>query len=228
MSKSKGNVIDPLEIIEEYGADSVRFTLSVSAAPGTDIPFSISRMAGYRAFCHNKIWNAGRFLLLNLERTEPVSTNEMKGLCQESSLQLEDRWIVSRLHQVIGSVETNLSRFRFHAASNELYHFFWDEVCDWYIEFIKVRLHSNDARDREVVNTTALYVLETSLRLLHPLHAFCDRRTVAKASPRRPHHCPGFVPDRAEKLDRSTGDRTSRETPGADFFDSNRQDREQN
>ena len=171
MSKSRGNVIDPLEIIEEYGADAVRFTLSVSAAPGTDITFSISRMAGYRAFC-NKIWNAGRFLLLNLERTEPVSTNQMKSLFQESSLQLEDRWIVSRLHQVIGSVETNLSRFRFHAASHELYHFFWDELCDWYIEFIKVRLHSDDARDREIVNATALYVLETSLRLLHPFMPF--------------------------------------------------------
>ena len=171
MSKSRGNVIDPLEIVEEYGADAVRFTLSVSAAPGTDITFSISRMAGYRAFC-NKIWNAGRFLLLNLERTEPVSTSEMKSLRQESSLQLEDRWIVSRLHQVIGSVETNLSRFRFHAASHELYHFFWDEFCDWYIEFIKVRLHSDDARDRKIVNTTALYVLETSLRLLHPFMPF--------------------------------------------------------
>ena len=171
MSKSKGNVIDPLEIIEEYGADSVRFTLSVSAAPGTDIPFSISRMAGYRAFC-NKVWNAGRFLLLKLERREPVSTNEMRALFRESSLQLEDRWIVGRLHQVIGSVETSLSKFRFHTASDELYHFFWDEVCDWYIEFIKVRLHSDDERDREIVDTTALYVLETFLRLLHPFMPF--------------------------------------------------------
>ncbi len=171
MSKSRGNVIDPLEIIEAYGADAVRFTLSITAAPGTDIPFSISRMAGYRAFC-NKIWNAGRFLLLKLERTRPVSTAEISDLLERNSVQLEDRWIVSRLHQVIGGVETNLGKFRFHAASDELYHFFWDEFCDWYIEFIKVRLGSDNARDREIVNTTALYVVEASLRLLHPFMPF--------------------------------------------------------
>ncbi len=171
MSKSKGNVIDPLEIIEEYGADAVRFTLSISAAPGTDIPFSISRMDGYRAFC-NKIWNAGRFLLLNLERARPVSTAEIGSLMERNSLQLEDRWIVSRLQQVISSVETGLSEFRFHAASNELYHFFWDEFCDWYIEFIKVRLQNDGAGDREVVTAIALYVLETYLRLLHPFMPF--------------------------------------------------------
>ena len=171
MSKSTGNVIDPLEIIEEYGADAVRFTLSITAAPGTDIPFSISRMAGYRAFC-NKIWNAGRFLLMNLERHQPVSTAQIHKLLEQDGVQLEDRWIVSRLHQVIGSIETNLGKFRFHAASDELYHFFWDEFCDWYIEFIKVRLRGDVARDRKIVNTTALYVLETSLRLLHPFMPF--------------------------------------------------------
>ena len=188
MSKSKGNVIDPLEIIEEYGADAVRFTLSITAAPGTDIPFSISRMAGYRAFC-NKIWNAGRFLLLKLERTRPVSTAEIDKLLEQNSVQLEDRWIVSRLHQVIGGVETNLGKFRFHAASDELYHFFWDEFCDWYIEFIKVRLGSDDAGDREIVNTTALYVLETSLRLLHPFMPFVTEELWQ----RLPHEGPTIV-----------------------------------
>ena len=128
-------------------------------------------MAGYRAFC-NKIWNAGRFLLLNLERHRPVSTAEIHKLLEQDGLQLEDRWIVSRLQQVIGGIENNLGKFRFHAASDELYHFFWDEFCDWYIEFIKGRLDSDDAKDREVVNTTALYVLETSLRLLHPFMPF--------------------------------------------------------
>ncbi len=171
MSKTTGNVIDPLEIIEDYGADAVRFTLSVSAAPGTDIPFSVSRMAGYRAFC-NKIWNAGRFLLLNLERSNPVKAEEIGALLEEGRLQLEDRWILGRQQQVTQRVESNLEKFRFHEASDTLYHFFWDEFCDWYIEFIKVRLAGEDLEDCVTGSTMALYVLDSSLRLLHPFMPF--------------------------------------------------------
>ena len=171
MSKTTGNVIDPLEIIEDYGADAVRFTLSVSAAPGTDIPFSVSRMAGYRSFC-NKIWNAGRFLLLNVERSNPVPAEEIGGLLEEGLLKLEDRWILGRLQEVTESVNANLGKFRFHEASHALYHFFWDEFCDWYIEFIKVRLGTDDLEDGAKVSTIALYVLDTSLRLLHPFMPF--------------------------------------------------------
>ena len=113
MSKSKGNVIDPLGMIDEYGADAMRFTISVMAVPGTDIPFSENRMAGYRAFC-NKIWNAGRFLLLNMDRSSPVDSKEIQELLDSGSLELEDRWILARLQQVSASVNDNLNKFRFH------------------------------------------------------------------------------------------------------------------
>ena len=119
MSKSRGNIIDPLQIIDEYGTDAVRFTLSVMAVPGTDIPFSISRMAGYRAFC-NKIWNAGRFLLMNLEREKTVDEGEISGLWASGELEIEHRWILSRLEQVVSGTVDNLEKFRFHEASNEL------------------------------------------------------------------------------------------------------------
>jgi valyl-tRNA synthetase len=171
MSKSRGNVIDPLAIIDEYGADSIRFTLSVMAVPGTDIPFSESRMAGYRAFC-NKIWNAGRFLLMNLDRNEPVGDAEIQALWESGRLPLEDRWILGRLQQMIASTNDNLEKFRFHEASNELYHFFWGEFCSWYIELVKKRISGPDGEGKLEASTVALYLLENSLRLLHPFIPF--------------------------------------------------------
>jgi valyl-tRNA synthetase len=171
MSKSKGNVIDPLGMIDEYGADAMRFTLSVMAVPGTDIPFSESRMSGYRAFC-NKIWNAGRFLLLNLNRSRPVDSNEIQELLDSGSLELEDRWILARLQQVSANVHDNLSKFRFHEASNELYHFFWDEYCSWYIEFTKARRTNVEFGDEACLDAVSLFSLDQSLRLLHPFIPF--------------------------------------------------------
>jgi len=172
MSKSRGNIIDPLQIIDEYGTDAVRFTLSVMAVPGTDIPFSISRMAGYRAFC-NKIWNAGRFLLLNLEREKTVGEAEITRLWDAGELEIEHRWILTRLEQVTSGTVDNLDKFRFHEASNELYHFFWHEFCDWYIEFIKEALTGGAgpaAKDR--AEMVAVYCFESALRLLHPFVPF--------------------------------------------------------
>ncbi len=171
MSKSLGNVVDPLDIIENYGADSIRFTLSSMAVPGTDIPFSVSRMAGYRAFC-NKIWNAGRFLLLNLDRDTPVAADRIEELRKAGELGLEDVWILGRLQQVIAATDDNLEKFRFHEASNDLYHFFWNDLCSWYIELIKNRIASDDRRRRESAATVGLFLLETSLRLLHPFIPF--------------------------------------------------------
>ena len=143
MSKSKGNIIDPLEVIEEYGCDAVRFTLAVSAAPGADIPFSIRRMAGYRAFC-NKIWNGARYLLLNLDQGLTADEEEIGRLWEQGSLRLEDRWILGRLQQINRDTERNLERFFIHSASNDLYHFFWHEFCDWYVELIKGRISGGD------------------------------------------------------------------------------------
>lgn len=171
MSKSRGNIIDPIAVIDEYGTDAVRFTLSVMAVPGTDIPFSISRMSGYRAFC-NKIWNAARFLLMNLEEEQPVDEESIDTLIRSGKLDLEDRWILARLNQVIQSTHRGLEKFLFHEVSNELYHFFWHELCDWYIELIKADITGDDPRRKEKAQTVATYVLETSLRLLHPFIPF--------------------------------------------------------
>ncbi len=170
MSKSRGNIIDPLELIDQYGSDAVRFTVAVSAVPGTDIPFSISRMAGYRAFC-NKIWNAGRFLLLNIETRSPISEKDVESLRTESGLELEHRWILARLQQVVAATDHNLERFLVHEASHDLYHFFWHELCDWYIELIKADLGGSSAK-AEGSAIIATFVLENSLRLLHPFIPF--------------------------------------------------------
>ncbi len=171
MSKSRGNIIDPLEIIDEFGTDAVRFTLSVMAVPGTDIPFSLSRMAGYRAFC-NKIWNAARFLLMNLEITEPVTPAEVEEALRSPGIGLQHRWILSRLQEIIDATRADLDKFFVHEASNRLYHFFWGEFCDWYIELIKGDFTSDDPERKLSAQKIACYVLESSLRLLHPFIPF--------------------------------------------------------
>jgi len=163
MSKSRGNVIDPLEVADEFGADAVRFTLAILAT-GRDIPLAKSRMQGYSAFA-NKIWNAARFALLNLdsglasaERIEPATLGEV------------DRWILSRLNRATRSVNSSLEAFRFDEAAHEIYHFFWHEFCDWYIEMIKPALTGNSGDDDSAASSrrVLLEVLDRSLRLLHP------------------------------------------------------------
>jgi len=173
MSKSRGNIIDPLEIINEYGTDAVRFTLAVMAAPGTDIPFSISRMAGYRAFC-NKIWNAGRFLLLNLaDDPAPADADAVGRLWKSGELELEHRWMLGRLQQLVALCNDNLEKYRFHEASNELYHFFWHEFCDWYIELVKKAITGGGSpEEQNRARTVALYAFDAALRLLHPFIPF--------------------------------------------------------
>ncbi len=202
MSKSRGNIIDPLQIIDQYGTDAVRFTLAVMAVPGTDIPFSISRMAGYRAFC-NKIWNAGRFLLLNLGDADPVQEKDIRQLWESGQLELEHRWILGRLQQVIAGCNDNLEKYRFHEASNDLYHFFWHEFCDWYIELIKPAITGNRGSEAQArARTVALYTLDASLRLLHPFIPFITEEIWQ----RFPHDGPSlmiaaFPESRAEWVD---------------------------
>ena len=162
MSKTKGNVIDPLEIIDRFGTDATRFTLAAMAAPGTDIAFSESRTAGYRNFA-NKIWNAARFMFMNVDRIEPglrpgdpsaslragsrdarLSTNGA-GVAGFAVASLEDRWILSRFNRATRDVNDAIETYRFHEAANRIYDFFWGEFCDWYIELIKPRLSSEDS-----------------------------------------------------------------------------------
>jgi valyl-tRNA synthetase len=182
MSKTKGNVIDPLDIIDRFGTDAVRFTLAAMAAPGTDIAFNESRTDGYRAFA-NKIWNAARFMFMNMEKIEPGLRpgRTAEGSCPHMGIPgfdvatLEDRWILSRFNRVAANVNDSLATYRFHEAANRIYDFFWGEFCDWYLELIKPRLNFEErggksAAQAACANLVAL--LDASLRLLHPVMPF--------------------------------------------------------
>jgi valyl-tRNA synthetase len=170
MSKSKNNVIDPIEVTEQYGTDAVRFTLAAMAAPGSDISLSKERMEGYRAFA-NKIWNAARFVLMHLPE-EKIEFHPDRDLDQVKSV--FDRWIRSRLTTVTNDVNRALAEFRFHEASHEVYQFFWHELCDWYIELIKPTLTQGDASPEKRIDQARFLVsiFDYSLRLLHPFMPF--------------------------------------------------------
>jgi valyl-tRNA synthetase len=165
MSKTKGNVIDPIQIVERFGTDAVRFTLAAMASPGTDIAFSEDRTDGYRAFA-NKIWNAARFIFMQMERAaEAGIVCDLKKL-EAAGETLEARWIVSRLHHTAGEMNQALEEYRFHEAANTIYRFFWGDFCDWYLEVVKLRLP-----DRAALGTL-LTVFESALRLLSPFMPF--------------------------------------------------------
>ncbi|HMH07624.1 MAG TPA: class I tRNA ligase family protein, partial [Terriglobales bacterium] len=171
MSKTKGNVIDPLDIIQRFGTDATRFTLAAMAAPGTDIAFSESRTDGYRAFA-NKIWNAARFMFMNVDRVEP---DLRPGQGATPSDLLEDVWIRSRFQRVTKEVNEALAAYRFHEAANRIYDFFWGDFCDWYIELIKGRLNAEGSAGKESASVACrnlMNLFEASLRLLHPVMPF--------------------------------------------------------
>ncbi|HXB21144.1 MAG TPA: valine--tRNA ligase [Candidatus Solibacter sp.] len=168
MSKTKGNVLDPIEVTERYGTDAVRFTLASMASPGTDIAFSESRTEGYRAFA-NKIWNAARFMFMNLDRVGSGVTLT-QGAPEGEMDRLENRWIMSRFYRVAGEVNANLAGYRFHEAANLVYNFFWGEFCDWYIEIIKPRLLGKEEARAAVAFLGDVF--EGLLRLLSPFMPF--------------------------------------------------------
>ena len=170
MSKTRGNVVDPLDLIDRYGADALRFTLAAMATPGSDLPLAEERMVGYRAFA-NKIWNAARFVLLN--RGDAATGSSPPALPGRDRLSVGDRWILSRLSRLASSVEDRLQEFRFDEMANALYQFLWHEYCDWYLEIAKPSLLPGaDAADRERAQAVLLHVLESVLRLLHPVMPF--------------------------------------------------------
>jgi valyl-tRNA synthetase len=187
MSKTRGNVVDPLEITEQYGTDAVRFTLAVMAAPGTDIALSESRILSYRAFA-NKIWNAARFMFVNLNKAEAagLTLEELAapdvraaapyavapGPQGRASLALHDRWIFSRLARTVAQVNDALENFRFHEAADSVYHFFWGDFCDWYIEWVKPQLAAPDAGAARATWRNLFAAFEAALRLLHPFMPF--------------------------------------------------------
>jgi valyl-tRNA synthetase len=174
MSKTKGNVIDPIEVITKYGTDAVRFTLASQASPGTDIAFSEARTEGYRAFA-NKIWNAARFVQMQIDRAREAGYKVQLTLPQRSSdAPLETRWIVARLHSVAADLATALENYRFDEAANSVYQFFWGEFCDWYVELVKLRLDFS-APDNDAAQLTLnalVSVFEAALRLLSPFMPF--------------------------------------------------------
>ena len=195
MSKTKGNVIDPIDIINRFGTDAVRFTLASMASPGTDIAFSEARTEGYRAFA-NKIWNSARFVFMQVERAKEVgivvdlttlsaalnpSTNpgaphlDSEMWVGAAQIPLETRWILSRLAQTSASVNESLANYRFDEAANTIYQFFWGDFCDWYLEIVKLRLEFSEGAGlaaSKAALTTLLAVFEAALRLLSPFMPF--------------------------------------------------------
>ena len=164
MSKSTGNVIDPLSIIDRYGTDAFRFTLAAFAAQGRDVKMSEKRVEGYRNFI-NKIWNAARFALTHLNKSYKNITTE--------PLSLVDRWILSRLYRVSGKVSEALESYRFNDAAGLLYNFVWHELCDWYLEAIKPTLYGKEGQNRQQATLSVLWrVLHDTLVLLHPFVPF--------------------------------------------------------
>ncbi len=163
MSKSKGNVIDPLHVMEQFGTDALRFTLASMASPGRDIKLAEERIEGYRNFA-NKIWNAARFSLMNLDGPRTATA--------PSERTFPDRWILSRLNQTIHVVTSELEAYRFDRAANALYQFIWHEYCDWYLELIKPTLQNSASPEGPGTRQTLVETLETTMRLLHPFMPF--------------------------------------------------------
>ncbi|MGB9839544.1 valine--tRNA ligase [Thermovenabulum sp.] len=164
MSKSLGNGIDPLEVIEKYGADTLRFSLSTGNTPGNDMKFYWEKVEHSRNFA-NKIWNASRFVLMNLEGYVPEKIEIEK-------LSLKDRWILARLNNVIGEVTDFLEKFEIGIAASKIYDFFWSEFCDWYIEMAKIDLSGEKEEAKNITKGVLYTVLENSLKLLHPFMPF--------------------------------------------------------
>jgi len=174
MSKTRGNTIDPLVVTEKYGTDAVRMALLMAAAPGTDIALSEDRMESARSFA-NKIWNAARLIFMNMERSGvspwvPEDLEAYRPEGKDGEVSIEDRWIFSRLSGVSERVNRAIEQHRYHEASQELWHFFWHEFCDWYLELKKLRLEPESGLTPDWRNLLAAF--ETALRLLHPVMPF--------------------------------------------------------
>ncbi|WP_448871632.1 valine--tRNA ligase [Desulfobulbus propionicus] len=168
MSKSTGNVIDPLVMIEQYGTDAFRFTLTAFAAQGREIRMDEERIEGYRRFI-NKLWNASRFAQMHLREVDP-SITELAG--QPGRLALAHRWILSRINATIKDVRAALDGYNFNEVASVSYQFVWHEFCDWYLEWIKADLYSDDANARDQAKAVLLIVLEQVLKLMHPITPF--------------------------------------------------------
>ncbi|MDU2132249.1 valine--tRNA ligase [Finegoldia magna] len=159
MSKSLGNGIDPIEVIDQYGADALRFALITGNTPGNDSRFYMEKVEANRNFC-NKLWNASRFVFMNVD-------NDVKNI-DDVELQIEDKWIISSLNDVIDEVSTNLNKYEIGIAAEKIYDFTWNVFCDWYIELVKPRLYGDDSNLKESAISVLIYTLTNVIKLLHP------------------------------------------------------------
>ncbi len=162
MSKSLGNGIDPLEIVEKYGADALRYNLITGNSPGNDMRFYVEKCEAMRNFC-NKLWNASRFVMMNLT----IDKNELP-----EKLEIEDKWILSKLNDTVKEVCENMDSFELGVAAGKIYDFIWDSFCDWYIELTKPRLNGEDEESKIGAQKVLLYVLTEILKLVHPFMPF--------------------------------------------------------
>ena len=165
MSKSLGNGIDPLEMIEKYGCDALRMNMVTGNSPGNDMRFYVERTEAMRNFA-NKLWNASRYVLMNLPEDMAA------GLPADKDLTIADKWVLSKLNSLIADVTENLEKYELGVAVQKVYDFLWDTYCDWYIELTKVRLYSEDAAQKNTALQVLVYVLDQTLRLLHPFMPF--------------------------------------------------------
>ena len=164
MSKSLGNGVDPIDVVNKYGADALRFTIITGNSPGNDMRYDEKRIIASRNFA-NKLWNATRFVLMNVDENDDI---EFKNL----DLSLEDKWILKRLNNVVEEVSKNLDKYEIGLAASRIEDFIWEEFCDWYIEFAKERLNSDDENKKATVKKVLLYVLKDMISLLHPFMPF--------------------------------------------------------
>lgn len=165
MSKSLGNGIDPLEMIDKYGCDALRMNMVTGNSPGNDMRFYVERCEAMRNFA-NKLWNASRYVMMNL------GENASTGLPEMQKLEIADKWVLSKLNTLISEVTENLEKYELGVAVQKVYDFIWDTYCDWYIELTKARLYSEDAERKETAMAVLVYVLDQVLRLLHPFMPF--------------------------------------------------------
>lgn len=205
MSKSKGNVIDPLTVIDQHGADPLRFTLAAMAGQGRDIKLSVDRVEGYRAFA-NKLWNATKFLHLQFEEaqggliSEPPHGAEAWLKSNFKNLSTTNRWILSRLQKVTTTVEEGFKNFSLDQSANALYEFAWLEFCDWYIEFSKIPLRKQ-GKEREEAIIVLSYVLETLFKLLHPIMPFVTEELWSSLPWKKPSNSPARIRDKKPALE---------------------------
>ncbi len=165
MSKSLGNGVDPMDVIDKYGADSLRFFLSTGSSPGNDLRFYWEKVESTWNF-GNKIWNASRFALMNMEglKYEEIDLTGEKSIA--------DKWILTRLQETIEDVTRLIDAYEFGEVGRLLYNFIWDDFCDWYIEMAKLPLNGEDAAAKQTTRSVLAYVLDQTMRLLHPMMPF--------------------------------------------------------